>query len=529
MSARYRVLVADPISPKGVELLQEHLDVVVKTGQKEDEVAAMIGDFDAVIVRSATKINAKIIAAGSRLKAVGRAGVGVDNIDVEAATQRGIIVMNTPAGNTISTAEHAFSLMMSVARKIPQAHASMVAGKWDRKSFEGVELCNKVLGIIGMGRIGAEFARRAIGFGMRVMAFDPYLTLARAKSLQVELCEQLEPLLKEVDFITLHTPMTPETKGILNLKSMSLCKKGVRIVNCARGGLVVEQDLIELLKSGQVAGAGLDVYEEEPPAAEYELRKLPNVVLTPHLGASTAEAQENVGIEVAELVRDYLASGAVRNAVNMPSLDAHTATKLKPYIALGYKLGSFLAQVAPKRMETLTINYSGSVNGYDTSSITRSVLKGALQNAGGAAVNEVNAPLYAKNLGISFKETKVSEPGDYTELVSIEVTGGGEKHQVAATFYGSKPRIVQLEGHNLEATPEGILFLMENLDRPGIVGRIGTLFGKHQVNIASMSLSRAEAGSKALVVLNLDSAPCEATLQEILKEEGIQWVKVVRI
>ena len=529
MKPKYRVLVADPISPKGVELLQESFDVVVKLGQKEDEVVSMIADFDAVVVRSQTKITAKIIQAGVNLKAIGRAGVGVDNIDVEAATQRGIIVMNTPGGNTISTAELAFSLMVSLARKIPQAHATMVAGKWDRKSFEGVELCNKVLGIIGMGRIGAEFARRAIGFGMRVMAFDPYLTVARAKSLQVELCDQLDPLLEAADFITLHTPMTPQTKGILNAKSMAKCKKGVRLINCARGGLIDEKDLVEMLKSGHVAGAALDVFEQEPPSPDNELLKLPNVVLTPHLGASTAEAQESVGIEVAELIRDVLSSGAVSNAVNMPNLDAHTAAKLRPYIGLAEKLGSMIAQLSPQRLDQLSINYSGTVSEYDTTSITRAILKGVLRNAGGNEINDVNAPIYAKNLGLSFKETKVSEPGDYTELIKVEVLSGTEKHSVSATFYGSRPRIVEIDGYLLEATPEGNLFIMQNVDRPGIVGWIGTLFGKHKVNIANMSLSRSEPGSVALSVLNLDTAPSEATLSEILADKDIRWVKVVSL
>lgn len=529
MKTKYRVLVADPISPKGVELLQQSNDVVVKTGQKEDEVVAMIADFDAVVVRSQTKITPKIIQAGTKLKAIGRAGVGVDNIDVEAATQRGIIVMNTPAGNTISTAEQAFSLMVSLARKIPQAHASMVAGKWDRKSFEGVELCNKVLGIIGMGRIGAEVARRAIGFGMRVLAFDPFLTVSRAKSLQVELCDQLEPLLKEADFITLHTPMTPQTKGILNAKSLALCKKGVRLINCARGGLIDENDLVTMLKSGQVGGAALDVFEKEPPDFSMELFKLPNVVLTPHLGASTAEAQESVGIEVAQLIGDYLTTGAVNNAVNMPSLDAHTAAKLKPYIVLGEKLGAMIAQISPSRMEQLTIQYSGTVSEYDTTSITRAILKGILRNAGGSEVNDVNAPIFAKNLGLSFKEMKMSEPGDFTELVSLESVSGSEKHSVSATFYGNRPRIVEIDGYQLEANPEGVLFVMQNVDRPGIVGWIGTLFGKHKVNIANMSLSRSEPGSVALSALNLDSAPTEATLKEILADKDIRWVKVVQL
>lgn len=531
MNAQFRVLVADALSPKGVEVLQQSgkIEVVTQLGLKEPDLIKIAPEFDAIIVRSQPKITAAVIAAAKKLKVVGRAGVGVDNVDVEAATERGIIVMNTPSGNTISTAEHTFSLLLSLARSIPQAHASMKAGQWDRKSFQGVELCNKVLGIIGMGRIGGEVARRAIGFGMRVLAYDPYLAISRAKSLQVELCDQLDPLLEQSDFITVHMPLTPETNGILNAKSLAKCKKGVRVINCARGGLITEADLLAALKSGHVAGAALDVYEKEPPAADMEFRQMPQVVLTPHLGASTAEAQESVGIEIAEAITDYLVNGMIRNAVNMPNVDARTLEVIRPYLNLGEKLGLFIAQLAPKRLDSLVVNYSGKVNEVDTTPITRTILKGLLFHAGGTDVNEVNAPRLAKSLGLKFSETKASEPGDFTELISVEVTAGDQKHQVAATFFGPRPRIVRIDGHSLETSPEGILFLMENKDRPGIVGWIGTLLGKHRVNIASMSLSRTEPGSRALSVLNLDSIPGADVLKEIESDPDIHSVKLVRL
>lgn len=531
MSDVFRILVADALSTKGIASLQEipQFSVDVKVGLKEEQLLEIAADYDAILVRSATKINKKVIEAAHKLKIVGRAGVGVDNVDVEAATERGIIVMNTPGGNTISTAEHAFSLMLSLARKIPQAHASIVAGKWDRKSFEGAEVCDKTLGIIGMGRIGGEFARRAIAFGMKVICFDPYLSLSRARALQVELVDQLTPLLEKADFITVHTPLTPETKGILNAKTLAQCKKGVRLINCARGGLIDEQDLWAALQSGQVGGAALDVFEVEPPPADWPMRNLPNVVLTPHLGASTAEAQESVGIEIAEATRDALLLGAVRNAVNAPSVDSRTAAILKPYLILGEKLGLLLNQIGPQRMESLKITFSGKITEHDTAPITRSILQGLLRKAGGTEVNAVNAPLMAKARGLVVTETKVNELTDFAELLTLEVGDGEEKTSVAATFYGRKPRLVMLNGRNVEASPEGTLLIMENKDRPGIVGWLGTILGKHKVNIASMSLGRAEPGGTALSLLNLDSAPPAEALREIESDPDIQMVKLATI
>ncbi len=527
----YRILAADGVSPKGIALLSEspHFEVEVSGGLKEDELIARIGELDALIVRSQTKVTAKALAAATRLKVIGRAGVGVDNVNVEAATERGIVVMNTPGGNTISTAEHTFSLLLSLARRIPQAHASMVAGKWDRKSFEGTELCGKTLGIVGMGRIGGEVARRAIAFGMNVIAFDPYLVQSRARSLQVELADQLPDLLTRADFITVHMPLTAETNKILNAQTIALCKKGVRIINCARGGLVDEAALLAGLQSGQVGGAALDVYEKEPPADDLPFRALPNVVLTPHLGASTAEAQESVGVEIAQAISDFLVNGIIGNAVNVPNVDLRTLEVLRPYLNLGEKLGLVLAQIAPKGLEKLTVHYTGKVSEHETVPVTRSVLKGLLGQTSEVAINEVNAPRAAQALGLTVTESKRVEAGDFTDLITVEATKGDKKYEVAATIVGVKPRIVRLNGHSLESTPEGVLMIIENKDRPGIVGSIGTLLAKHQINIAGLSLSRGSEGGHALSIYNLDSVPPAEVIKALEAEPGILSIQVARL
>lgn len=531
MTGKFKVLVTDGVSPSGVDVLKAcpQIEVVESPSLKEKELCEKLKGCDALVVRSQTQVTQAVLKACPTVRAVGRAGVGVDNVDVDAATERGVIVMNTPAGNTVSTAEQAFTLLLGLARHLPQAHASMVAGQWDRKSFQGTELNGKTLGILGMGRIGAEVARRAIAFGMRVMAYDPYLSLAKARSLQVELIDRIEDLLPHCDFLTLHLPMTDETKGILNEKRIKLCRKGVKIVNCARGGLVAEEVVLKAVEAGQIGGAALDVFEEEPLAANHPLRKAKGIILTPHLGASTAEAQESVGIEIAEAIRDYLTEGAVRNAVNIPSVDARTMAKLRPQIDFGFRLGRLLSQIAPARCDRLSISYAGKIGEEETTPITRSILKGFLYGAGGADVNEVNAPKMAANLGLKVSETKQAEPGEYAELISVRAGQDGKEAEVSGTFFGTSPHIVRINDQWMEARPEGYLLLMENKDRPGIVGWIGTLLGKHKVNIASMTLSRNAPGSKALSVLNLDSDPGEAVLKEMLADKDITAVRVVKI
>src|SRR5213083_2652989 len=526
-----KVLVADSISKSGIDELSRDgaLDVTIKTGLNETELVDQIPEFSALIVRSQTKVTAAILNAGAKLRVVGRAGVGVDNVDVETATRRGIVVLNAPGGNTVSTAEHAFSLLLSVARKIPQADANVRGNKWDKRNFEGVELYNKTLGVIGMGRIGGELSRRAIAFGMRVVAYDPYLSATRARTLQVELMDELDDLLTSADFISLHTPLTPETRHILDAARLQKTKRGVRIVNCARGGLIDEAALIKALEDRFVAAAALDVFETEPLPADSPLRTAPNLILTPHLGASTAEAQESVGIEIAQSIRALLLEGTIRNAVNMPSLDAKTLAVIGPHLRFGEKLGRFLSQIAPKRVDTLNINYSGKVNDVDTTAITRSIMKGFLQMAGGADVNEVNAPAFAESLGLKVTESRLSALGDYTDLLELSAFAEGKTVSVGGAFFGATPRIVSVNSRPVEARPHGVVLVLENTDRPGMVGRIGTLLGDHGVNIATMSLSRNQAGGTALTVLNLDTAPSEELLSEIRASEDIHSAQVIQL
>jgi D-3-phosphoglycerate dehydrogenase / 2-oxoglutarate reductase len=528
---RLKVFIADPISEKGIEELRRDnlLDVEVQLGLSESEVTAAVADAAALIVRSQTKVTAPIINAAKKLRVIGRAGVGVDNVDVETATRRGVVVLNAPGANTISTAEHTFSLLLSLGRNIAQADAIVKAGIWDRKNLEGVELYNKTLGVIGMGRIGSELSRRAIAFGMRVVAFDPYLSVSRARSLQVELVEDLDELLPLADFISLHTPLTTETRHILNAERLAKTKRGVRIINCARGGLIDEPALADAISNGHVAGAALDVFETEPLPADSPLRKISKLVLTPHLGASTAEAQESVGIEIAQSIRAALLEGTIRNAVNMPTLDAKTLALIGPHLRFGEKLGRFLSQLAPRRVDFLNINYSGKVNEVDTTAITRAVLKGFLQSAGGKEVNEVNAPAFAESLGLKITETRLSAPGDYSDMLELSASAEGKDISVGGAFFGITPRIVSINTRPVEARPHGVILVLENTDRPGMVGRIGTLLGEHGVNIATMSLSRNQAGGTALTVLNLDSTPGEELLNEIRGSEDIRSARVIEL
>jgi D-3-phosphoglycerate dehydrogenase / 2-oxoglutarate reductase len=526
-----KVLIADSISQRGIDELSRDnaLDVAIKTGLSEKELIEVIPPFSALIVRSQTRITANILNAGVKLRVVGRAGVGVDNVDVETATRRGVVVLNAPGGNTVSTAEHAFSLLLAVARKIPDADANVRSKNWDKKDFEGVELYNKTLGVIGMGRIGSELSRRAIAFGMRVVAYDPYLSVTRARSLQVDLVEELDDLLTSADFISLHTPLTSETRHILDAARLRKTKRGARIINCARGGLIDEAALAHALQDGHVAGAALDVFEIEPLPSDSPLRSAPNLVLTPHLGASTVEAQESVGIEIAQSIRAALLEGTIRNAVNMPNLDAKTLAIIGPHLRFGEKLGRFLSQIAPKRAESLNINYSGKVNEADTTAITRAVLKGFLQIAGGTEVNEVNAPAFAEALGLKLTESRLSAPGDYTDMLEVSAIAEGKTVSVGGAFFGATPRIVSINSRPVEARPHGVVLVLENTDRPGMVGRIGTLLGDHGVNIATMSLSRNQAGGTALTVLNLDTAPSEELLSEIRASEDIHSAHVIQL
>jgi len=529
-----KVIICDPVSPKGVALLQQRAEFKVQVLEKrlpEAELIPVVADAVALVVRSETKVTRAVLEAAPRLRVVGRAGVGVDNVDVEAATQRGVVVMNTPGGNTISTAELTFSMLMALARRIPQAHMSMAAGQWNRKSFQGTELYTKTLGILGLGRIGSEVARRAIAFGMRVIAYDPYLTLSRAKALQVEVVENVLDLYPQVDFLTVHMPMSDETRGMVDAEAFARMKHGVRVLNCARGGIINEADLRVALESGQVAGAALDVYETEPLPKDSPLRTLPQVIMTPHLGASTDEAQDNVGIEVAEAVTEYLLHGTVRNAVNLPSLDAATYNQVKPYLMLGEKLGRLVAQLGVKRNHRLVITYGGQANEVPTDPITRAVLKGFLSFAGGKEVNQVNVRTLAAGLGLQVEEVKSTEQTDYLEWLHVAAFSEGGKVSAGGTLFSALhlPRIVRLDSQTVEIIPEGVLVLMNNTDRPGMVGYVGTILGRHNINIASMSLHREEVGGQALTVLNLDSVPPAAVLDEFRLDPDISNIRVIKL
>jgi D-3-phosphoglycerate dehydrogenase len=486
-----------------------------------------------MVVRSETKVTRKVIEAASKLRVVGRAGVGVDNVDVEAATQRGVVVMNTPGGNTVSTAELSFAMILALARRVPQAHASMAEGKWDRKQFQGAEVSEKTLGVLGMGRIGSEVARRALAFGMKVIGYDPFLTEARAKSLGVEVAADLDDVYQRADFITVHMPVTELTRGMLNASAFAKMKPGMRLVNCARGEIIVENDLIAALNSGNVAAAALDVFSTEPLPSDHPFRKHPGIMLTPHLGASTVEAQEKCGVEVAEVITSYLLTGEVRNAVNLPFLDAKTYEEVKPYLTLGEKLGRLLAQLAPPQVDRLHITYGGKARELpNIDPVTRAVLQGFLSRASVKELNNVNVRNIASTLGLTVEEKRSNEPVTFNEWLHVQAFNGSEKKiSAGGTFFGSpnNPRIVRLYSTPVEIPISGTLLLLTNKDRPGIVGYLGTLMSKHKINIASMSLSRDTAGGHALTVLNLDSVPPAAVLDEIQRDPDISNVKVVQL
>jgi D-3-phosphoglycerate dehydrogenase len=531
-----KILVCDPVSPKGIALMQQRpgFEVVVLPKRlSEVELLPLVRDVAAMVVRSETKVTRKVIEAAPKLRVVGRAGVGIDNVDVEAATQHGVVVMNTPGGNTVSTAELSFAMILSLARKVPQACASMTAGKWDRKQFQGTELAGKTLGVLGLGRIGSEVAKRAAAFGMRVLGYDPFLTDARAESLGIELLADLDEVYRDADFITVHMPVTDQTRGMLNSAAFAKMKPKVCLVNCARGEIIVESDLLAALDSGKVAAAALDVYATEPLPAEHPFRKHPAITLTPHLGASTHEAQEKCGLEVAEVITAYLLTGEVRNAVNLPYLDAKTYEQIKPYVTLGEKLGKLLAQLAPAQVDRLHITFGGKAQELpNIDPVTRAVLLGFLSRASVKDLNNVNVRSIASTLGLTVEEKRSNEPVTFNEWLHVQAFRGPEKViSAGGTFFGSpdNPRIVRLFSRPTEIVPSGVVLLLGNKDRPGMVGYLGTLLGRYKVNIASMSLSRDTAGGQALTVLNLDSVPPQEVLDEIQKDPDIRNVKVVEL
>jgi D-3-phosphoglycerate dehydrogenase len=509
-----KVLISDELSDRAAEIFRERgLEVDVKTGLKPDELKAIIGNYDGLAIRSATKVTAEIIAAADNLKVVGRAGIGVDNVDIPAATGRGIVVMNTPDGNSITTAEHTIALMLSLAREIPAADRSTRAGKWEKSRFMGTELTGKTLGVIGCGNIGAIVADRAQGLKMHVIAYDPFLSPDRARDLDVEKVE-LDDLLARADIITLHVPMTDQTRGMIDAAALAKTKPGVRIINCARGGLVVEEDLKAAIESGQVAGAALDVFTVEP-ARENVLFGLDAVVATPHLGASTAEAQEKVALQIAEQMSAYLMTGAVTNALNMPSLSAEEAKRLKPYMQLAEQLGSFAGQLTHTGLSQVTIEYEGHVADFNTRPLTQVALCGLLSPMLDT-VNMVNAPLVARERDIDVSEVKHERDCDYQTLIRLTVTSERGPRSVAGTLFGgTKPRVVDIKGISVEAALTPHMLYITNEDKPGFIGALGTTLGDAGVNIATFHLGRAAQGQDAIALLELD-APIDAeTLEKV--------------
>jgi len=524
-----KVLVSDNISPKGIRILKKAgLKVDVKTGLSNEELKREIGKYDALIVRSATKVTADIIASAKNLRVIGRAGSGLDNIDKIAATKKGIVVMNTPGGNTITTAEHTMALLLSMARQIPQATASMKQGKWEKKKFMGIEVYNKTLGIIGLGNIGAQVAKMAQGMGMNVITYDPFLSEDKAKALGVK-SVGLDELIKRADFITIHTPLTKETKALINAERIAKMKDGVRLINSARGGIVDEKALYNALKSGKVAAAALDVFEKEPPG-ECPLLSLDKVVCTPHLGAATEEAQENVAIAVAGQVVDYLKSGTIRNAVNFPSVSADVLPSLEPYINLAERLGSFLSQNFDRGINEVIIEYRGGVTELALEPITVAVLKGILTPILEETVNFINAPLIAKERGIEVKEITTDDAGDYHSMLVIKIKGGSRESMAAGVLHGKKePRIIAINGFAVEVVPEGEMLVLSNRDKPGVIGSIGTLLGKNNINIARMQFGREKRGGKAVSVVSIDTPVSKEILSAIKRLPNVLSVKQIHL
>jgi D-3-phosphoglycerate dehydrogenase len=522
-----KVLISDQMDPKAAEVFRANgVDVDEKPGLSKDELKAIIGDYDGLAIRSATKVTADVLEAATRLKAIGRAGIGVDNVDIPAATARGIVVMNTPFGNSITTAEHAVALMFALARELPAADLSTQAGKWEKNRFMGVELTSKTLGLIGCGNIGSIVADRALGLKMKVVAFDPFLTPERAVDLGVEKVD-LDELLTRADFITLHTPLTDQTRNILSRENLAKTKRGVRIINCARGGLVDEAALKEALESGHVAGAALDVFVEEP-AKENSLFGVPGLVATPHLGASTTEAQVNVAIQVAEQMADFLVRGGVTNALNMPSLSAEEAPRLRPYMELAEKLGSVVGQVEGRRIAGVSIEVEGAAAGLNQKPITGAVLAG-LMRVYSDTVNMVNAPFLAKERGLDVREVRHDREGDYHTLVRVAVSTPDGERAVAGTLFGNAaPRLVDMFGIAIEADLNGEMIYIVNEDRPGFIGSLGTALGEEGVNIGTFHLGRREAGGEAVALVSVDGHISPEVVARLEALPGVKKVKPLR-
>ena len=516
-----KVLISDKMDPNAARIFTERgCEVDVKTGMTPAELKACIGEYDGLAIRSSTTVTPEIIAAATKLKVIGRAGIGVDNVDIPAASAHGVVVMNTPFGNSITTAEHAIAMIMALARQIPEANARTQAGEWPKSAFMGVEVTGKTLGLIGAGNIGSIVAARAQGLRMKVIAYDPFLTPDHAVEIGVEKVD-LETLLARADFITLHTPLTDETRNILSAENLAKAKKGVRIVNCARGGLIDEAALAQLLASGHVAGAALDVFATEP-AKESPLFGQPNFICTPHLGASTTEAQVNVALQVAEQMSDYLVDGGVSNALNMPSLSAEEAPKLRPYMALAEKLGSLVGQLAHGNLTKISIEREGAAAGLNGKPITGAVLAGFMRRYS-ESVNMVNAPYLAKERGLEVSDVRHEREGIYQTLLRVTVATEQGDRSVAGTLFGTdSPRLVEIFGVGIEAALEGHMLYIVNEDAPGFIGRIGTLLGEHDINIGTFHLGRREAGGEATLLLSVDAPIPAEVIKQACALEGVK-------
>ncbi|MCM8784267.1 MAG: phosphoglycerate dehydrogenase [Candidatus Omnitrophica bacterium] len=526
-----KILVSDPLAEEGLKILREEKDfqVDVKVKQPEEVIKEIIGDYDALVVRSETKVTAGIIERAQRLKVIGRAGVGLDNVDVEAATKRGIIVMNAPEGNTISTAEHTLSMILALSRNIPQADASLKKGEWNRKKFMGVELYGKALGIIGLGRIGKEVAKRAMSFGMKIIAYDPYLPSDKAKSLGVELVDW-EELLKKADYISFHIPLTDETKNMISEREFKIMKKGMRIINCARGGIVDEKALVKAIEEGIVEGVALDVFEKEPPG-DHPLLKSEKVIATPHLGASTEEAQISVSMDIARQIKDVLLGRGVRNAVNFPCVEASLLELLKPYLNLAERLGAMHTQLTEGHIKEIKIKYIGETwANIDTQPLTIAFLKGMLSPILQETVNFVNAPFIAKERGIRINEIKTNEIEDFANVISVEMITEKIRNVITGTLFAdNSSRIVKINEFYVEAIPQGFMLIFNNWDKPGVVGNIGTVLGKNNINIAGMTFGREKPGGRAITVINVDSPVPENVLKQLKATENILDVKLIKL
>ncbi len=510
-----KVLVSDKLAQEGLDILEQArgIEVDYRPGLAPEELLDAISDAEGLVIRSGTQVTAEVIARAEKLRVIGRAGIGVDNVDLAVATERGIAVVNTPEGNNVTTAEHAIALMVALSRHIPQAAASMRTGKWEKSKFTGLELFNRTLGVIGLGNIGRIVALRGQGLGLKVVAFDPHIAPDAARRLDVELVD-FEELLSRADIITVHVPRTKETTGLLGAEAFRKTRPGVLVVNAARGGIVDEAALLEALDDGRVGGAALDVFVTEPPPADHPLLAHENVICTPHLGASTEQAQVNVAVAVAEQVRDFLLSGLVRNAVNMPSVSAEVLEQIRPYLALAEKLGRFQGQICPGALEEIEIEYAGDVADLRVAPITVAVLKGLLESVS-EHVNMVNAPVIAQDRGIRVIESKSNRPTDFASAITTRVRGGMDRLIAGAVFHGHQPRIVRIDDFMLEAIPEGPTLLINNRDEPGVVGDVGNVLGEAGVNISRMQLALIPERGEACMLVNVSPAPDDATLERL--------------